>query len=258
MLVLGIDTETTGIDIQKDSIVELGAVLFDISDNGSWEPVESFCSLVYEDGYIISPEAEKVNGISIQKLKEEGISLRRAIEEVLLLAARADYIIAHNAQFDLGMLSNQCQLKKISAVEIFNKPWLCSIEDLPSNEGKKCLKLSHLAVDYGVIVNPDELHRATGDILLMGKMLEKAKADIYEMHRYSIAQYRVLAAEVTPPWEDNGKSADIAKSLGFSWEKTRKSPKPFKKMWVKAVKALPEILEKELNQKIKIRELGDL
>ena len=258
MLVLGIDTETTGIDTQKDSIVELGAVLFDIQDDGSWKPVESFCSLVYEDGYIISPEAEKVNGISLDKLKSEGISLRRAIEEVLLLAARADYIIAHNAQFDLGMLSNQCQLKKISAVEIFKKPWLCSIEDLPSNEGKKCLKLSHLAVDYGVIVNPDELHRVTGDILLMGKMLEKAKASIYEMHRYSIAQYRVLAAEVTPPWEDNGKSADIAKSLGFSWEKTRKSPKPFKKMWVKAVKALPEILEKELNQKIKIRELGDL
>jgi len=258
MLVLGIDTETTGIDIQKDSIVELGAVLFEVYDDGSWVPNERFCSLVYEDGYTITAEAEKVNGISIQKLKEEGISLRRAIEEVLPLAARADYIIAHNAQFDLGMLSNQCQLKKIDAVEIFKKPWLCSIEDLPSNEGKKCLKLSHLAVDYGVTVNPDELHRATGDILLMGKMLEKAKADIYEMHRYSIAPYRVLAAEVTPPWEDNGKSVDLAKSLGFSWEKTRKSPKMFKKMWVKAVKALPDILDKELNQPIKVRELGDL
>ena len=132
MLVLGIDTETTGVDIQKDSIVELGAVLFDIQDDGSWKPVESFCSLVYEDGYIISPEAEKVNGISLDKLKSEGISLKKAVAEVLLLAARADYIIAHNAQFDLGMLSNQCQLKKISAVEIFKKPWLCSIEDLPS------------------------------------------------------------------------------------------------------------------------------
>jgi len=258
MLVLGIDTETTGIDIQKDSIVELGAVLFDVSNDGAWVPIEGFCSLVYEDGYVISPEAEKVNGISIQKLKEEGISFKKAMEAVLPLIVRADYIIAHNAKFDLGMISSQCQLKKIDSTKIFKRPWLCSIEDLPSNEGKKCLKLSHLAVDYGVTVNPDELHRATGDILLMGKMLEKAKADIYEMHRYSIAPYRVLAAEVTPPWEDNGKSVDLAKSLGYSWEKTRKSPKMFKKMWVKAVKALPEILEKELNQPIKVRELGDI
>lgn len=243
MIVCGIDFETTGLDFTNDRITEIGAVLFDTSKN--WEPIATLNDFVYEPDYPkLTEENVKLTGITEEMLKTQGISFGEMLGKLCTFAHTAKYFIAHNKHFDRRILIAELD-RHLSGgkgpefiAESLAKPWLCSAEDLKPNRQMKCWKLSHLALDYGVAVDPSKLHRAVADVLLMGEMLAASKVPLADMIKFMQTPSVVVRIDTPGPWEDGGKGVEKAKELGFKWEKikTPDGEKVFPKQWVKLVK----------------------
>ncbi|GHV61718.1 DNA polymerase III subunit epsilon [Spirochaetia bacterium] len=93
------DIETTGLDAQKDRIVELGAVKFDRRG-----PISRFNVLI-NPGIPMPPEAGRVNHITDGMLA--GQPPLEAVLPDFLRLVRDSVVIAHNAPFDCGFVNQK-------------------------------------------------------------------------------------------------------------------------------------------------------
>lgn len=227
MHIVGIDVETTGLDIDKDHIIELAAARFEY-DSPLYILRAGVCEKIHEAHYPpLSEEIKELTGISDY---QGAIDLVSMMELVMPLLDGAQLIVAHNAQFDRGMLVSQLrrQGQKAMADHLGQIPWACTIDDVPHHKKRKCKKLSHLALDMGVAVNPAELHRAAADVELMGKLLTASCVDARDMLRRALSPTHVYRAMVPAPWKDSApegkKGAQLAKASGyFHWNKEDQS-----------------------------------
>lgn len=90
------DFETTGLDPEKDQVIEMAAIRCI-----KGEIVSSFSTLVQYDG-ILTPKITELTGIKQSDLIH-GMTLRGAFAVLRSLMGNST-IIAHNAAFDLGFL----------------------------------------------------------------------------------------------------------------------------------------------------------
>jgi DNA polymerase-3 subunit alpha (Gram-positive type) len=95
-----IDIETTGLDYKNSEILEIAGIKFTL--NGT---IDSFSSLAAPT-LPLSIEAQKVNGITLETLKEAP-SLKTAILNFFEFIGDS-IIIAHNADFDIPFLNYNC------------------------------------------------------------------------------------------------------------------------------------------------------
>ena len=138
--ILIIDTETTGLDENKDEVIEIGCILFDVS----FKCVLSQVSFLFPVNH---NDAEHVNGISpkvtnISQPWEEGLNF------FLKLVDCSDYIVAHNVEFDKKWFGK-------GRVPKIKKKWICSLEDI-NWSFKKSLKnrpsVTDLALSFSIPV----------------------------------------------------------------------------------------------------------
>jgi len=113
--ILILDTETTGLDENKDEVIEIGCILFDVS----FKCVLSQVSFLLP---VNNNEAAHVNGITaevtnISQPWEDGLNF------FLKLVDCSDFIVAHNVEFDKKWFGKG-RLPKL------NKKWICSLEDI--------------------------------------------------------------------------------------------------------------------------------
>ncbi|MDR2618470.1 MAG: 3'-5' exonuclease [Treponema sp.] len=97
------DLETTGLDPQKDRIVEIGAVKFD-----RLGLIARFSTLV-NPGIPMPPEAGKVNNIT-----DEMLAGKPSLDEVLpdfLRFIRDTVLTAYNAPFDCGFVNESLKVR---------------------------------------------------------------------------------------------------------------------------------------------------
>ena len=242
MTVLLIDTETTGLDPATDRVIEMGWMLTDDSFN---EPIAGASYLMRDESYPqLSKEIEGITGIPQALLEEQGKSVNAVMSflEADLMEHKPDFVVAYNADFDRPMLASEFRRGAFGMLPGINRleqtPFLCAMRDVQSNYLFKCWKLSHLALDKGVTINPSELHRALADVELMRKMLQASNESATSMYKYHQEPWIIVRAVTTPPWEDGGRSNDQARKRGFSWQKAKGCPeqKEFKNAWVKRIK----------------------
>lgn len=257
MSILLIDMESTGLDTSKARITEIGAMLVD----SKWNELEGMNELVWQSGYpAITPEVEKVTGITQDILNRDAITPLAAFAALDALAQLAQFVIAFNSAYDQALFKAECnrepQLAKLDGIaKLYLMPWLCAMSDLEKNYEFKSWRLMHVALEYGVTVNPKILHRAIADVELMRQTLQASGYTVDDIAKFRNTPWIYLEAEVVKPWTDGGKSAALAKSLGYSWERARgdSTDRVFEKKWVKRIKE--NQLEKELNQQIKVRRI---
>lgn len=257
--VLGFDLETTSLDTKKARIIEVGAVMFHV-ENRIWTPYQSFSSLVWQLGDEgLSNETIRITGITDDKLMAEGVPLFEVLGKLGTIGSDAAFICGHNSVYDYSVfnavLDHHTGSRLIPGVQnLVETPWLCSKDDIRSNLDYNCKKLSHLSLDYGVAVDPKELHRAEADVLLMGKLLTAAGADPLEMKAFRDEPSFFLGIDIPAPWKDDGKGKAEAVSLGFSWQVARGTKEPeFEKTWVRLCKeSMIEALQAKANYRIKI------
>jgi DNA polymerase III epsilon subunit-like protein len=207
MKVLIADTETTGLDKELDSVIEIGAVLIETSSRSI---ISCYSSLLHE------PENR---GVDINKIPQAALDdpLARdrqvALDPFIYLLGKADVVMAHNSEFDRRMIEKLLEREFGGTIpEELVKPWVCSMTqfrypEYPKEFPGKFKKLSHVAIDHGIV--PGKLHRALPDALLVAELV--LKLDNLEEQVRRAMGVRVVYA-VYPP-----SPPERPTDYGFHW-----------------------------------------
>ena len=194
--ILILDTETTGLDENKDEIIEIGCILFHVSSKS----VLSQASFLFP---VTSNEAEHVNGISAEVTNiiqpwEDGLKF------FLKLVDSSDVIVAHNVEFDKKWFGKG-RLPKLE------KEWICSLEDI-NWSFQKSLKsrpsVTDLALSFSIPVW--NLHRALSDCFYISEVFKKCEN--LEGLLIKATEPRFLYKALV-----SYEERSLAKSAGFRW-----------------------------------------
>lgn len=231
MLILGIDFETTSPDSLSARPIEVAVILWD----EAWNERGRFETLMRPHNHLgLTEEITRITGITDAMIDAKAIPTDNAFRKLNEWMGMADAYIAHNAQYDRTVYEEES--KRLGFIP-WEKPWYCSILDVEHPEKISCRKLSHMALDYGVAIDPVNLHRAMADVELIGEAMRRNGVKPTQIKEYSEAPWVYMKACIPAPWEDNGRGKELAKKDGYSWETPRGSTEPkFPKTWVKRVK----------------------
>lgn len=184
---LVLDCETTGLDVQRDRIVSIGAVRL---YGGRIYPSLSFDSLV-NPGVPISTESQAIHGISDDMVRdvpgfaEVYVSLRSLLADCV--------VIGHNVSFDLAMLRREFELAGLPwhAQPSLDTFLLAAMLDPQSAS----LELEALAGEYGVDVHGR--HTALGDSLVTAEIYCRMLPRLAERGIRSLAEAQAFGQEAT-------------------------------------------------------------
>lgn len=155
---LVVDVETTGLDPQRDEIIELAMTPFSYGLDGTVFTVgESFQGL-RQPSEPLTPEITAITGITNEMVVGQVIDPAA----VAKFAASASLVIAHNAAFDRRFLER--------FNDVFStKAWACSLSQIDwAAEGFEGTKLAYLAQAAGFFY---DRHRAMHDCLATVELL---------------------------------------------------------------------------------------
>lgn len=171
MLLIGLDFETTGLQIGKIGVTEVGYVKW---DTGLAQPVQM-------SGYLVDPGpdavwepgVEQINGLTREIVEKYGYPDEKALRQFLFAYRNADIAVAHNGlAFDRLVL--KAWAEKYGLDWQPDKLWIdtkCDIEIPPRNS----TRLVYMAADHGFL-NPFP-HRAMFDVMTMMNILSKYDLD---------------------------------------------------------------------------------
>ncbi len=218
MLVLGLDLETTGVSWSEDTIIEVGAVLWDTTRS---IPLEIYSTLVKPDSpeTLISADIERLTGISTADIAQHGIDLREAKNRILGMAEACGHIVAH-----FGLLFDRLILERFMGAQEkrrFSKLWIDTGYDLAYPESISTRKLDYLAFEHELSV-PFK-HRAVFDALTTLRIFSK-----YPLEEIlNRARSPLLRISGRLGYEDRG----LAASSGFFWNRDER-------LWQKVERAV--------------------
>lgn len=96
------DTETTGLDVQKEHIIQLSLVKF---DTDTWETIDTRDWYILPEGeFTIPAEAEAVHHISKEFLLEHGVSMRSIYDELIAFTKGCDLLSYNGNGYDAPLL----------------------------------------------------------------------------------------------------------------------------------------------------------
>ncbi|MDX8412759.1 MAG: 3'-5' exonuclease [Mariprofundales bacterium] len=200
-----LDTETTGLDVTKDRIIELGFVVFEY-DAVSGKIYRIFHSYAgFEDpGEPLDAVVKEVTGIDDAMLAGQKMD----DDEINLWLGRAHLIIAHNAQFDRQMCERRFPI-------CCTLPWACTIQDVAwGDEGIGSAKLDYIAYKMGFFFDG---HRAVNDaeatLELLTKTLPKSGGLVFAKMLANARKRWCRLFAVAAPFEQK----DALKARGSSW-----------------------------------------
>ena len=160
-----LDTETTGLDFEKDRIIEI-ACLELIDDVFSGEKFHNYYS---PENIIISKQSEEIHGLSNDFLRKYN-SFESEIQSFLEFIGNSQLII-HNAQFDLSMINNA--LKRIGKKKIPEEQALCTLELSKKKFPGSKNNLNALCRRFGISLEEREKHSAITDCFLLLQVFQE-------------------------------------------------------------------------------------
>jgi len=212
MLLLGVDFETTGLDVEKDLIIEVGAVLWDTTRE---VPIKFISGFVKHPGLTeIKPEITELTGIDFDLIDDHVKDcFQSALEDFCGMTSEAHYLVAHNARgFDKPMLESHMKRHVengfIGFPDYSKFKWIDTRTDVPYPKSITTRNLKYLLAEHGII-NPFS-HRALTDALCMMTLL--AKYDINEVIK--ISQTPNLKVRAMVSYDDRQK----AKDRSYHWD----------------------------------------
>lgn len=213
MFLLGLDIESTGLDVEKDHIIELGTVVWDVENK---RPCLFFNALL-RSPVPLPQNIIELTGITEDYLRQFSMETKSAYNALNMLMGKCDYVVAHNGtNFDKPFYTLGSNL---AVGKVIDKPWIDTAHDIPYAPEIQTRKLTHLAAEHKFI-NPF-CHRAMTDVLTMLQIL--SQYDINQVVEYSKAPNIKIAAGVT------FETKEKASSRGYRWNAQNKQ-------WEKTIK----------------------
>ena len=178
-----VDTETSGLDPETDTIIELAIMLVFVADDGKVVGQLGPFSWLQDPGVPLDPKISLVTGLGAQHLKGQQINDRFALN----LLDRADLIVAHNAAFDAGFIERRYP-------QIACRAWACSCSEIDwlllGCEGRA---QQHLLMQHGWFSGA---HRAAADVWSLFWLLQHRRRDRDGTERSHLA--RLITASDRP------------------------------------------------------------
>ncbi len=200
--ILIVDIETTGLDKDKDSIIEFGSVLCD------WEKKKPIHMISENIQYTeeIDPLITELTGIETYMVKAPyAVPLKTALFFFNKIAQEADYYCAHNSEFDFDFILPAAE--KLG-IKLPNKQIIDTRFDLPISFDQKSFKLNYLLADHGLF-NPFT-HRVIFNCLSVFKLMQEFPLKV--ILEYLSSEIIVVKANV------GYQGREMARDMGFRWD----------------------------------------
>ena len=154
-----LDTETSGLDYDKDRIIEVGCLEL---VNGIYTG-EKFHKYYKPENLIISSQSEQIHGLNNKFLS----NFKTFDEEVdsFLSFINGSQLIIHNAQFDLSMINNS--LKRLSKEIIKRNETICTLEMAKKKFPGSKNNLNALCRRFDISLESRKTHGALTDSFLL-------------------------------------------------------------------------------------------
>lgn len=166
---LCVDTETTGVDVTRDRIVE-GAWCY-VQPSG--DPGPEWSGIVRPDDFDIPAAATAVHGITTSRAMVEGLDAHKVITELVSVFGGPCPVVMFNARFDLPLIV--CEAAR-HGVEFDGLPLVLDpfvIDKALDRYRKGSRKLVDVAAHYGVTLNEDQAHGALADATAAGQVMHE-------------------------------------------------------------------------------------
>ncbi len=191
-----IDTETTGLDVEENECLEVGAILFHVS---------SRCVLSQQSFLlpVASNEAQNINRIPaavtrVSQPWQEGLSYLNH----LIMSANA--VVAHNASFDRKWFGK-------SPLPEIHIPWICSMDEISWPDHLQLRprpSVRDLAIAYEVPVW--NAHRALTDCIYLSEVFRRTE-NLEKLLEFALEPRSLVRARASY------ENRHLAKQAGFSW-----------------------------------------
>ena len=201
-----IDVETTGLDHDKDQIIEIGLRTFKFNrETGEILCLGMFYSGFQDPGMSLSAEIIEVTGITDEMVAGQNIDWG----EVDHILSACHIIIAHNASFDRPFIEKH-------SIVACDKIWACSLKQVGwKAHGFPSQKLDILSIYHGFFA---DAHRALNDtdalIYLLSFSSEKTKIP-YLLELLNNARKDTLIIHAT---NTKYEKKDLLKSRKYQWD----------------------------------------
>ena len=203
-----VDVETTGLDAQQDTIIELAIMLVIVDDENEVIGHVGPFSWLQDPGCELNPRISLVTGLGAQHL--QGQEIHDAFAFGLL--DRADLIVAHNARFDLAFIERRYP-------DLAGRSWACSCSEIDwlklGFEGRsQSALLSHTGWFSAV-------HRAAADVWALFWLLDhrqrgpgesEARTHFARLIEASARTTVMVQAERAPY-----AKKDLLRARGYNW-----------------------------------------
>ena len=196
-----LDTETTGVDLNGNVLVEIAVILYSLEFA---TPITTYSSLIPGD----KNPSEEFNGIPSLLLKQStSLGVTCAVLDELQMSA--DIIVAHSAKFDHDYVARE----KYWGFDWDRLPWACTMRDVKWPKTGNHRNLVALALMHGVPVVA--AHRALTDCDILSRLLTRVSeqgVDLVEMFERAL-RHKALVEALTGKAEK-----DITYRHGFDYD----------------------------------------
>jgi len=201
---LVVDVETTGLDPQRDEIIELAMTPFNYGLDGTVFSVGDSFQGLRQPSEPLAPEITAITGITNEMVAGQIVDP----DVVATFAAPASLVIAHNAAFDRRFLERFSDM-------FSTKPWACSLSQIDwAAEGFEGTKLAYLAQAAGFFY---DRHRAMHDCLATVELLAMRlpRSGVTGLSRL-LDGARAVSWRI---WAENSPFdlKDVLKTRGYRW-----------------------------------------
>ena len=174
------DTETTGLDPEKDQIIELAAAL--VTENGIELKIDAFCKL--PEGEKIPEKIVELTHITDDMLADKGIDYREACRSFcnMLHSDSEVLLVAHNIQFDLLFILEM--FKRCGMVP--KAPKLRALDSLTVYKDRAAYphKLANAILTYKLEGKVQNSHRAIDDVAALFEVCKAMDAERSDLLSY--------------------------------------------------------------------------
>jgi DNA polymerase-3 subunit epsilon len=199
-----IDVETTGLNQEADSVIELAVRRFRFDPGGHIVEIGRSWCWREDPGVPLSDDIIRITGITNQDLRGHQIDDYLATQ----IIASADLVIAHNASFDRPMVEKRL-------TNLPRKQWACSCQEIDwVSAGFEGRSLGWLCAQAGWFY---DAHRAQGDVDALIQLLRHERTDgrplLFELDDKS-SSYSFLLEAVGAAFS----TKDMLRMRGYRWD----------------------------------------
>ena len=184
-----VDTETTGLAVERHQIIELCMAIVLVNDAGRIVAVEVVRSGLIDPGHPLTAEIAELTGLTNQDLAGRSIDE----EQVAEMLTSCDGVIAYNAGFDRPFVEKL--IDRHVAV-----PWGCAMADVPWREARYEPGPQGYVLMQARYYMP-RAHRAKDDVLALVELLDHICDD------GETVMTKALAAMDAPAWRFEAQAA---------------------------------------------------